>query len=100
MAFFPKSKLKEMAEAGISVPAMAAEFRRTPSSIARRLAEMGLSKPQGRPSKLDKVKLDEVLTRINLKVLSVDDGASQLGVSKRTLQRKLKTWRCARSSRT
>lgn len=80
-----------MADANAATKDVAAEMRCSVSTAQRRLKMIGANRKQGRPSKLTDEKWNEIYELVKVKRQgALDQIASEVGLSVRTIERKLK----------
>lgn len=95
--FRPKSKIVELAKSGAPPSEIAAAIRRSPSTARRRMAELGLNRPVGRPSTLSDELVETLYFKVKRdRVMSMDEAATEADVSIRTLQRRFKKFEKSR----
>lgn len=78
-------------EKDMPISEMAERMHCSTSEIYRKLRKLGLSRPVGRPTKIDSLTLNELYHKVKIeRSVSMDEAATVNGVTKRTLQRKFK----------
>lgn len=91
--FRPLGLVKTLAAEKLPTKQIAERMETSVATAKRRLAEIGESRQTGRPSKLTDEEWNEIFDKVtsgSVQANGYDTLASQYGISKRTIQRKIK----------